>query len=102
MTLVERIKSNPDPAVLQVWREFIDGLALYDKAYSNKDSVGLCDNLLHTQDFAVDRGRGVQCLWCHSVVYCSRQCQHDDWRVFHREECPNSRLNRIGTYALSL
>ncbi|TEB28759.1 hypothetical protein FA13DRAFT_756989 [Coprinellus micaceus] len=41
-------------------------------------------------------------LWCHSVVYCSRQCQHDDWRVFHREECPNSRLNRIGTYTLSL
>jgi hypothetical protein len=48
MMLVERIKSNPDPAVLQVWREFIDGLALYDKAYSNKDSVGLCDNLLVT------------------------------------------------------
>ncbi|KAJ3545629.1 hypothetical protein NMY22_g2355 [Coprinellus aureogranulatus] len=34
------------------------------------------------------------CSACRSAVYCSRECQSEDWKMLHREECvstlPNS------------
>ncbi|TEB24321.1 hypothetical protein FA13DRAFT_1325471 [Coprinellus micaceus] len=27
------------------------------------------------------------CSRCRSVVYCSAECQREDWRAFHRTEC---------------
>jgi hypothetical protein len=27
------------------------------------------------------------CPRCHSVVYCSVECQNEDWRALHRSEC---------------
>lgn len=28
------------------------------------------------------------CVQCKSVVYCSRDCQVNDWKAFHKVECP--------------
>lgn len=27
------------------------------------------------------------CSRCHSVVYCSVECQQEDWKAFHQSEC---------------
>ncbi|KAF6748494.1 hypothetical protein DFP72DRAFT_1074112 [Ephemerocybe angulata] len=54
--------------------------------YMPKDArVKVCDNSLHVAEAA--RGSPKTCSRCHSVVYCSRQCQREDWRSRHRDEC---------------
>ncbi|KAF6755679.1 hypothetical protein DFP72DRAFT_1169505 [Ephemerocybe angulata] len=51
----------------------------------------LCDNLKHkphksgSSSFASRPER--VCNRCHSVAYCSRQCQAEDWKALHRFEC---------------
>ncbi|KAF6761585.1 hypothetical protein DFP72DRAFT_1061810 [Ephemerocybe angulata] len=38
------------------------------------------------------------CVGCHSVTYCSHECQTADWKAFHREECEVAR----GEYIIGL
>jgi hypothetical protein len=37
------------------------------------------------------------CSRCHSVVYCSVECQSEDWQTFHRAECSHMRKQYKGT-----
>ncbi|TEB27581.1 hypothetical protein FA13DRAFT_1736428 [Coprinellus micaceus] len=53
----------------------------------------LCHNLKHRD--SVGQGPNITpsagerlCARCRSVAYCSRECQLEDWRSFHRSECP--------------
>ncbi|KAJ3518474.1 hypothetical protein NMY22_g13655 [Coprinellus aureogranulatus] len=46
----------------------------------------LCDNM----DANVhQRGAELICSGCHLVPYCSKECQRQDWKAFHRHECPS-------------
>ncbi|KAF6750077.1 hypothetical protein DFP72DRAFT_1173131 [Ephemerocybe angulata] len=52
----------------------------------------LCDNIHHSIDStAVAPWTERVCAACHSVAYCSRQCQKADWKNTHRSECPHLR-----------
>ena len=35
-----------------------------------------------------------KCSRCHSVVYCSSECQREDWNAFHRRECSHLAKSR--------
>ncbi|KAF5334313.1 hypothetical protein D9611_014131 [Ephemerocybe angulata] len=35
------------------------------------------------------------CSNCHSVVYCSPQCQREDWNARHRNECRDMRVDYL-------
>ncbi|KAJ3505801.1 hypothetical protein NMY22_g17451 [Coprinellus aureogranulatus] len=53
-----------------------------------KHRVRICDNLNHADrvsDAATVTPK--ECSRCHSVTYCSRECQKADWEC-HRTECP--------------
>ena len=43
-----------------------------------------------------------QCSWCQAVVYCSRECQREDWDELHRKECERARAKRIGEWPLAI
>ncbi|KAJ3539024.1 hypothetical protein NMY22_g4921 [Coprinellus aureogranulatus] len=54
----------------------------------------LCSNINHV-DHNQDSFR--MCGRCHSVTYCSKQCQREDWAALHRQEC--AAIRRIYTEA---
>ncbi|KAG2016626.1 hypothetical protein CC2G_009779 [Coprinopsis cinerea AmutBmut pab1-1] len=46
----------------------------------------ICDNDSH-YPYASRTPMVARCSHCHSVVYCSRECQKKDWDQRHRREC---------------
>ncbi|KAJ3527552.1 hypothetical protein NMY22_g9743 [Coprinellus aureogranulatus] len=59
----------------------------------------LCDNM----KVNTHQGGELICSRCHLVSYCSKECQRQDWKVFHRHECPSLlRLYRDGKATRSL
>ncbi|KAJ3526032.1 hypothetical protein NMY22_g10332 [Coprinellus aureogranulatus] len=70
-----------DVAGLKIMRQFVE----------KESRVRLCDNLKHYDKMAEPCESKSQaengCSRCHSVVYCSAECQMEDWRAFHRLEC---------------
>ncbi|TFK18620.1 hypothetical protein FA15DRAFT_675135 [Coprinopsis marcescibilis] len=76
-TINDRINGSRDHLVLRV-----EGAGIYP----------MCDN------FECPRNRqrafkdAKKCVSCSSVVYCSHDCQNEDWRSCHRKECPYMRL----------
>ncbi|KAJ2912142.1 hypothetical protein MD484_g8271, partial [Candolleomyces efflorescens] len=74
----------------EVVRTFV--VQIIQKYNRNMDHIlttNICDGLGHThhrwQEAAGSDVR--QCSRCHSVVYCSQQCQRNDWGQYHRYEC---------------
>ncbi|KAJ2917077.1 hypothetical protein MD484_g3355, partial [Candolleomyces efflorescens] len=61
------------------------------------DKPRLCDSLEHaaTSKVPLDKVNPTQCSHCHAVVYCSAECQRRDWGMFHKKECPGSRMEYI-------
>ncbi|KAJ3531161.1 hypothetical protein NMY22_g8272 [Coprinellus aureogranulatus] len=53
----------------------------------------LCDNLMHVVrlEAAGIPHPELACSGCHSVVYCSKRCQIEDWNALHRRECAKMR-----------
>ncbi|KAF6753453.1 hypothetical protein DFP72DRAFT_901729 [Ephemerocybe angulata] len=94
-TTLKALSSNPE------WKKF-QGVAgdlrnIYAAA-PPQNEVPLCDNLQHSsmsQQVILKDTKGVQCSWCHTTVYCSRECQQKDWDLFHKAECPAKRVERI-------
>ncbi|KAJ3505656.1 hypothetical protein NMY22_g17505 [Coprinellus aureogranulatus] len=70
-----------DVAGLRIMHQFVD----------KEFRVRLCDNLKHydrmTEPCESKSQAENACSRCHSVVYCSAECQLEDWRAFHRLEC---------------
>ncbi|KAF5317888.1 hypothetical protein D9611_014852 [Ephemerocybe angulata] len=95
---LKALAANPD------WNKFQDVVSDLRNVYSvapplNRNEVPLCDNLFHptmSQQVILKDTKGVQCSWCHTTVYCSRECQHKDWDLFHKSECTANRVQRIG------
>ncbi|KAF5323988.1 hypothetical protein D9611_008404 [Ephemerocybe angulata] len=70
----------------------ISTLKAFASYLDKKTRIRICDNLDHrARTGAVAQGRRPQkemtCSTCHSVVYCSKKCQREDWEARHRDEC---------------
>ncbi|RXW13471.1 hypothetical protein EST38_g12382 [Candolleomyces aberdarensis] len=52
-----------------------------------------CDGLGHTHHQEVADSDVRQCSRCHSVIYCSPECQRQDWEQLHHHECPTQSSN---------
>ncbi|KAF6741815.1 hypothetical protein DFP72DRAFT_1111161 [Ephemerocybe angulata] len=59
-----------------------------------KARPSVCDNLNHTQSQGLPVLPGnaqirydKRCSGCHTAVYCSQECQTEDWNSRHRREC---------------
>ncbi|KAF6747254.1 hypothetical protein DFP72DRAFT_610640 [Ephemerocybe angulata] len=58
-----------------------------------KCKINMCNNMKHPKE---DEGHDLEgyfsslktCQRCHSVTYCSKECQREDWLAFHSKECP--------------
>ncbi|TEB24865.1 hypothetical protein FA13DRAFT_1738878 [Coprinellus micaceus] len=77
--------------MFKVWHSFF--MAFYIREQLPlPDVVRLCDNLPCTR-----RGQrsgewqSKQCSRCSSVVYCSDECQKEDWDKWHKSECSAAR-----------
>ncbi|KAF6746349.1 hypothetical protein DFP72DRAFT_635403 [Ephemerocybe angulata] len=57
--------------------------------------VDVCDNLKHSARYgSSDSDYSVRkCSRCECVVYCSRECQKEDWDEGHKHECGSLRLD---------
>ncbi|KAJ7616411.1 hypothetical protein FB45DRAFT_1105490 [Roridomyces roridus] len=59
-------------------------LAQYEQI-EEEVSSGMCGNI---QCQRLDRKQNFKkCAKCQVVMYCSRECQRDDWNALHRDEC---------------
>ncbi|KAJ3525805.1 hypothetical protein NMY22_g10425 [Coprinellus aureogranulatus] len=55
-------------------------------SYEREDTAYLCDNLRCSGDNpSGERSRA--CSGCYAVLYCSSECQTEDWKSLHRYEC---------------
>ncbi|TEB27585.1 hypothetical protein FA13DRAFT_875205 [Coprinellus micaceus] len=72
----------------------IIGLEPLRKNIPDECQIGLYYNLTHS---TLSQRTGSQtpsekvCSGCHTVAYCSRKCQVDDWKAIHRRECSEMR-----------
>ncbi|KAF5340952.1 hypothetical protein D9611_005842 [Ephemerocybe angulata] len=90
------------------WVSFMRFGETCTRAYgsASRNKIALCDNLQvsaimggsqhHTMGVThLGDVRSAQCSQCHSVVYCSSQCQQHDWKMIHRDECGARHIDRI-------
>ncbi|KAF6753465.1 hypothetical protein DFP72DRAFT_901759 [Ephemerocybe angulata] len=94
-TTLKALSSIPD------WKKFYGVASDLRNVYAAappRNEVPLCDNLFHptmSHQVILKDTKGVQCSWCHTTVYCSRECQQKDWDLFHKAECTANRVERI-------
>ncbi|KAJ3524574.1 hypothetical protein NMY22_g10936 [Coprinellus aureogranulatus] len=76
----------------EVYRDFDKNLAIGRAVYhsAQETPLQLCDNQLckHPQVSASSR----ECAGCSLMVYCSEECQKEDWKGLHYAECEYARL----------
>ncbi|KAJ3538004.1 hypothetical protein NMY22_g5358 [Coprinellus aureogranulatus] len=96
-------KLYKNPHIAPVWDDFRAALRDRMEAYTTMtDGSGhLCDNFSpntaqcdHTARMRrPPNDKGKQCSGCSYVVYCSEECQKQDWQERHRDECKRARLD---------
>ncbi|TEB20708.1 hypothetical protein FA13DRAFT_202640 [Coprinellus micaceus] len=84
------------------WAPFVTGVFFCTNAWRRTDEEGvvaLCDNPNHhamsSQGLLEPFVDSKQCSGCRVFVYCSPQCQRDDWQGCHRHECALTHQYRI-------
>ncbi|KAF6750276.1 hypothetical protein DFP72DRAFT_911508 [Ephemerocybe angulata] len=57
--------------------------------------VDVCNNLKHSARHGSSHADYIvrKCSGCECVVYCSRECQKEDWGKGHKDECRSLRLD---------
>ncbi|KAF5341114.1 hypothetical protein D9611_005877 [Ephemerocybe angulata] len=81
-----------------IWKPFVDSCGWHRDALRRlpNDHIPLCDSLQHPSTSKADGlGASKECSGCHTTVYCSTDCQREDWSSLHREECTRSRVELI-------
>ncbi|KAJ3535322.1 hypothetical protein NMY22_g6542 [Coprinellus aureogranulatus] len=81
------IRRDDDRSVLYL--ALMAGLEERSRFFKKKNWAKICDNLDHDSTNHT-RSRAMKqqtCSKCHSVIYCSTDCQKQDWAKRHREEC---------------
>ncbi|KAF6760887.1 hypothetical protein DFP72DRAFT_881698 [Ephemerocybe angulata] len=101
LTLV--LEAYPDPAQFAEgymgsrWKAFKD-VVMYNVSNTgvlDTSKLDLCDNLVCKRKVRAAKQDAMKCSGCSSVVYCSVNCQREDWNRFHREECARARADRL-------
>lgn len=121
-TMVRRAATLPDSSTRKVYISTALGFTWgWGEMLVDERQESLCDNmkvsettkylsidegiltLSQHKDRVIRSGRVTSdlpersCSRCHSVVYCSVECQSEDWRAFHRAERPHMRKQYKGT-----
>ncbi|KAJ3531965.1 hypothetical protein NMY22_g7940 [Coprinellus aureogranulatus] len=95
------MEANVNPSMKEVpsdspYKEYFPSTLLYlqncERTLSREHQEMMCDNLNHWSTTSVKAGNEALhtekiCSRCHTVAYCSRECQKEDWKMFHRREC---------------
>ncbi|KAF5341113.1 hypothetical protein D9611_005876 [Ephemerocybe angulata] len=83
----------------RIWGPFLHDFQLHQAALRqlSDDRIPICDSLLH---HAVTKAGALQdtpkeCSTCRTTVYCSIDCQREDWDALHRYECTRRRVELI-------
>ncbi|KAF5332140.1 hypothetical protein D9611_008027 [Ephemerocybe angulata] len=80
-------------AITAYWKERWMQTTPFIISYLKRDGtvVTICDNHACSRRMSKDEpaqnNPSRQCASCSSVVYCSTECQEDDWKMFHSREC---------------
>ncbi|KAJ3537563.1 hypothetical protein NMY22_g5542 [Coprinellus aureogranulatus] len=85
-------------AYRELWGAHWTTLPLYQRVWELEDAksgIYLCDNMRHATCIRETPGPRKECAHCRAVVYCSEECQREDWEAFHKEECSGNRHYRI-------
>ncbi|KAH6901655.1 hypothetical protein BKA70DRAFT_1229811 [Coprinopsis sp. MPI-PUGE-AT-0042] len=74
------------PSVGEYWAYLFGGIAkrARELAVFEGGTTLLCDNKADNHSVNED---AKACSKCHLVAYCSPECQREDWRKRHRDEC---------------
>ncbi|KAF6753407.1 hypothetical protein DFP72DRAFT_901615 [Ephemerocybe angulata] len=83
----------------RIWGPFLHDFQLHQAALRqfSDDRIPICDSLLHhavTKAGAL-QGTPKECSTCRTTVYCSIDCQREDWDTLHRYECTRRRVELI-------
>ncbi|TEB21964.1 hypothetical protein FA13DRAFT_1526508 [Coprinellus micaceus] len=95
-TMGQRTATLPDSSARKVY--VCTGLGFtwgWGEMLVDERQESLCDNMKHKDRVVVSEKTSDlperSCSRCHSVVYCSVECQSEDWQTFHRAECSHMR-----------
>ncbi|KAJ3530968.1 hypothetical protein NMY22_g8345 [Coprinellus aureogranulatus] len=82
--------------IKDAWKEFKIAFQLWEKTFRGIPfgPIELCDN--PSCDWK-NQDKRRECGGCSSVIYCSSECQRQDWEERHRDECPHARVNNSST-----
>ncbi|KAF6748485.1 hypothetical protein DFP72DRAFT_1074104 [Ephemerocybe angulata] len=92
---------SKDPTLKGKIEMTMPSLRAEGRCLRRKERVTVCDNLKRHLSSAMVVTGSVSwtlpeaCSNCHSVVYCSPQCQHEDWNSRHRSECHDMCLDYL-------
>ena len=103
------VYSEPDKRILTAWRgfEFADTCPIsndmspseiIERVQQSTDSINT-DSIMSSQvcywcGLSSLAKRLQLCNGCKTVVYCSRECQVNDWKAFHKAECTQVQCNK--------
>ncbi|KAG2024112.1 hypothetical protein CC2G_001699 [Coprinopsis cinerea AmutBmut pab1-1] len=94
---IKRRKGFTPISTNNYWKHFVKGIdqrcALLESF--SRTELDLCDNDFF---FTGDNRRNTKpqvCSGCHSVVYCTVECQTTDWKERHRRECKSMRQSYL-------
>jgi hypothetical protein len=57
------------------------------KAEAQHGNDEMCTNCFRLESGLEEGKKLMICGWCKQVNYCSRECQMEHWKKFHRKEC---------------
>ncbi|KAF6743735.1 hypothetical protein DFP72DRAFT_932076 [Ephemerocybe angulata] len=92
------LKGNGNEVAWEVLCSEASRVAAVSGSRSGNFPVNICDNFNCRSNKSEETVSGVQaltkaCSGCRSVVYCSKNCQAEDWSVQHRTECREARVD---------
>ncbi|KAJ3523353.1 hypothetical protein NMY22_g11475 [Coprinellus aureogranulatus] len=89
------------PTLIQPWELLLQAHDTAKKAMTSlkgRPSVYFCDYLACALTGKELEALPYECAGCHSMVYCSSECQRRDWDKHHRRECQEARLLYQGQF----
>lgn len=71
--------------------------AVESKRNSDAVDLGRCDNCRKQETV---KARFGICKGCHQAIYCSRECQKEDWKISHKVICNLPKANHAKLSAI--
>ncbi|KAF7299737.1 MYND-type domain-containing protein [Mycena chlorophos] len=78
--------------LIDLWRKLTRMVEERFTMLGSKQRLRACDNVECCR--IAERGSFKQCSECRDTIYCSRKCQEDDWRTWHRLDCEDIKRTR--------